>query len=147
MATIKVAITNPNGKKQFLTILGNNTINEGKRKLGLSDDNIWKFNGMVLNSNKTFNDYEIEDGDVIFDSSNQKIIKIFVKDSTGHSSVLTILETCTINEGKEKLGISKDSVWKFDSMILKGDKTFKYYKIEDDDIIISGVRNIGGNVI
>ena len=147
MSTINVIIKNIKGKELFLNILETCTINEGKRKLGLSEDNLWKFDGMVLNGRKTFKDYEIEDGDVIidsFNSSNNKSIRVSVKNVRGEEFILTILETCTINEGKRKLGLTED-VWKFDGIVLNGNKTFKDYEIEDDDVIISNKMVCGGN--
>ncbi len=148
MTTINVIIKNIEGKELFLNILETCTINEGKRKLGLSEDNLWKFDGMALNGRKTFKDYEIEDGDVIiasFNSSNNKSIRVIVKNARGEELILTILETCTINEGKRKLGLSEDNLWKFDGIVLNGNKTFKDYEIEDDDTIISNKKICGGN--
>ena len=146
MTTINVIIKNIKGKELFLNILETCTINEGKRKLGLTED-VWKFDGIVLNGSKTFKDYGIEDGDIIidsFNSSNKKPIRVTVKNIRREEFILTILEACTINEGKRKLGLTED-VWKFDGMVLNGNKTFKDYDIEDGDVIISNKMMCGGN--
>jgi len=146
MVTIEVYIKNIKGRSLFLKILETCTINEGKRKLGIPEDNVWKFDGMVLDGSKTFKDYEIEDGDVIIDSfksSNGKLIKVTIKNLRGEMFILNILETCTISEGKKKLGLSED-VWKFDGMVLNGNKTFKDYEIEDGDVIITNIKVCGG---
>ena len=143
MTTINVFIKNTKGKQLALNILETCTINEGKKKVGLSENNEWKFNGMVLNGSKTFKDYEMEDGDVIFgnfDSLNVKEIKVAIINMKGEKLFLTVLETCTINEGKKKFGLSEEYVWKFDGMVLNGSKTFKDYEMEDGDVIQSSIK-------
>ena len=148
MATINVIIKNINGKELFLNIAETCTINEGKRKIGLSEDKVWLFGGMILNGSKTFKDYEIKDGNVIMDvfgSSNRKEIRVTIKTAKREELPLTILETCTINGGKRKIGQNENYAWKFNATVLNGSKTFKDYQIEDGDTIISSFKILGGN--
>lgn len=48
-----------------LTVFSNQTINEGKQKLGHDTNRVWKFDGTVLDGNKKFSDYELETGETI----------------------------------------------------------------------------------
>ena len=53
-----------------ITVSSSDTIENGKRKYCTAknrsfNDYQWKFGGRVLHNEKTFNDYEIEDGDMI----------------------------------------------------------------------------------
>lgn len=53
------------GNEKMLTITESNTIAEGKSKLGHELGRVWKYEGNILDNNKKFKDYEIEDGETI----------------------------------------------------------------------------------
>ena len=73
-------------------------------------------------------------------------ITISIKNLLGRAESITVKTTDTIGKGKIKYnkGIPQ---WKFNSRVLKDDKTFDFYNIEDDDTIISNDRAEGGNFI
>ena len=64
MSKISIIIKNLANREYKLSVYTYNTIGEGKAQYG-SDDPQWKFMAKVLQNNKTFADYDIEDGDVI----------------------------------------------------------------------------------
>lgn len=65
MAEIKVTVKDMKGTEKLLCIPKTNTINQGKTKFGHEIGRVWKYDGNVLDGNKTFADYEIDDGDQI----------------------------------------------------------------------------------
>ena len=67
---MKIYIKNLAGRATQITVNGSDTISQGKQKYknasGTNNDNPqWKINGQVMNNNKTFNDYGIEEDDNI----------------------------------------------------------------------------------
>ena len=61
---IRITIREAGGNQKVLSVSPTETIDEGKIKLG-EGPSIWMFNGMRLEGNKTFKDYEIEDESMI----------------------------------------------------------------------------------
>lgn len=75
--------------------------------------------------------------------------KIYIKYLTGRSVQITVNGSNTISQGKSifKTAIgsnNSDFQWKFGSQVLKNDKTFDFYGIEDGDNITSNDRSEGG---
>ncbi len=76
-------------------------------------------------------------------------ISIYIYDIQGKSIRIEVDLNETISDGKRKYKITSNSsdsnfIWKFNGEILKNDKTFEYYDIEDDDRILSVIPNMGG---
>ena len=76
MSFINITIKNIAGRETNLFVKTDYTIRYGKSLYGPTDPQ-WKFMAKVLQNNKTFADYEIEDGDVITsnDRSEGGIVK------------------------------------------------------------------------
>ena len=138
MSKINLIIRDNKGNQRSLNVLLTDTINGVKSKLGNAENRIWKCNGMILNGNKTFNDFGIEDGDMIMERVNEsnECIKINILDREQNQKVLSVLKTETIDDGKRKLG-GGQSIWLFNGLRLEGNKTFKDYGIENGCNIIS----------
>ena len=142
---MNITIKNIEGECHILNVTRDMTIRQLKEKyanvLGFSFfDCIFQFCGMVLQDDKTLDYYEIEDGDVII--SNSKLMNIIIKDLKGYIHCLNVAGNTTIRQLKEKYakagGLSfSDSLFKWEGMILKDNKTLNFYGIEDGDIIIS----------
>lgn len=67
---MKIYIKNLSGRSTQITVNGSDTIGNGKQTYKIvsntsNSDPQWKFDGIVLNNNKTFNDYGIEEDDNI----------------------------------------------------------------------------------
>ena len=70
-------------------------------------------------------------------------MRIKLSNSKGQIKIFEVDENMTIKKAKEITGeIAK--VWKFDGYILKEDKTFSDYGIEEGDLIISTYKMRGG---
>lgn len=69
MSLITIIISNLEGRKTRLTVSKKEKIKEGKRLFGQGDPQ-WKYDGETLNNEKTFEDYGIENDDVI--TSNER---------------------------------------------------------------------------
>lgn len=65
MSQIKISVKDMKGKETLLNVLSNQTINEGKKLLGHDTNRVWKFDGTVLDGNKKFSDYELDNGETI----------------------------------------------------------------------------------
>lgn len=72
-------------------------------------------------------------------------INIQVKSMRGEDTLLSVHKTDKIIDAKIKSGQGDKIQWKFNGEVLKNDKTFESYQIEDDDVIISNYRSKGGN--
>ena len=75
-------------------------------------------------------------------------IKIIIS-SLDRSFPLSVFKNDTIEKWKKKYGEMRGVdpsglKWKCRGDVLKNDKTFEYYDLEDDDLIISSVKNKGG---
>ena len=64
MSYINIIIKNISGRETNLYVKTDNTIEYGKSLYGTTDPQ-WKFMAKILQNNKTFADYGVEDGDVI----------------------------------------------------------------------------------
>ena len=71
-----------------------------------------------------------------------------IKISNGKGNVqnLTVKKTDTISAAKIASGYNppKNFKWKSDGQVLNDDKTFDFYGIEEDDVIIVSKNQIGG---
>lgn len=72
-------------------------------------------------------------------------INIQVKSMRGEDTLLSVRKTDKILDAKIKSGQGDKIQWKFNGEVLKNDRTFESYQIEDDDVIISNYRSKGGN--
>lgn len=71
MSKIKVIIKNLANREFPLYVYTTNTIKQGK-ELYSTDDPQWKFMAKVLSNDKTFQDYDIEDGDIIISNDRSE---------------------------------------------------------------------------
>lgn len=65
MSQIRISVKDMKGIETPLNILNNKTINEGKIILGHDINRVWKYDGNILDGNKTFLYYEVENGETI----------------------------------------------------------------------------------
>ena len=73
-------------------------------------------------------------------------ITISIKNLLGRGESIKVKTTDTIGTGKNIYNKGNPQ-WKFNSRVLKDDKTFDFYNIENEDTIISNDRSEGGNFI
>lgn len=71
-------------------------------------------------------------------------INIVIKTIKGVIYNKTVSPTDTIGYGKSLISKYDKFQWKFDGGVLRDEKTFQDYEIEDGDIIISTDPVIGG---
>jgi len=72
-------------------------------------------------------------------------MELEIIDTKGLSSrMITVNPSDLIGDKKRELG-QLDLMWKFNGEILKNDKTFQFYEIENGDRIISDRKCKGGN--
>jgi len=71
-------------------------------------------------------------------------ITITISNMAGRKSNLFVNVTDTISRGKE-LYREGDPQWKFNGEVLRNDKKFSDYGVENEDIITSNDRSRGGN--
>ena len=71
-------------------------------------------------------------------------ITIIISNMNGRKSNLVVFTTDTISRGKELYG-QGDPQWKADGEVLKNDKKFSDYQIQDGDTITSNDRSRVGN--
>ena len=71
MSHIKIIIKNLANREVSLYVYTYNTIGDGKAQYGF-DDPQWKFMAKVLLNDKTFADYDIEDGDIIISNDRSE---------------------------------------------------------------------------
>ena len=150
MSDIRIFIKDLKGRSFQITVNVSDTIEEGKRKYknvsGCNCDPQWTFCASILNNQKTFDFYGIEDGDTII--SKMTGIRIYIQDLKCRSFQITVNGSDTIKEGKIKYknvsgDVNDDPQWKFDGCVLNNQKTFDFYGIEDDDIIYSNNLRLG----
>jgi hypothetical protein len=65
MSQIRISVKDMKGIETPLNILNNKTINEGKIMIGHDINRVWKFDGTILEGNKTFLYYEVDNGETI----------------------------------------------------------------------------------
>ena len=65
MSQIRISVKDMKGNETPLSILNNKKINDGKIQLGHDINRVWKYDGNVLDGNKTFSFYEVENGETI----------------------------------------------------------------------------------
>ena len=71
-------------------------------------------------------------------------MRIKLIDFRGRKKTFEVDENMTIGEAKKMIGQADNYKWKCDGKVLKNDKTFSDYDIEEDDVIISNDRERGG---
>ena len=76
-------------------------------------------------------------------------IRIFIKILSGRSTPIYVERNETISDGKKKYmtascSSNSDPQWKMNGIVLRNDRTFESYDIEDDDNITSNDRSEGG---
>ena len=76
MSLITITIKNLANREYKLSVYTYNTIGEGKAKYGF-DDPQWKFMAKVLSNDKTFADYDIEDGENVISNDRSECGIIF----------------------------------------------------------------------
>ena len=79
----------------------------------------------------------------MFFPNKMSTITIVISNMNGRKSNLMVWTSDTISRGKELYG-QGDPQWKVDGEVLKNDKRFSDYDIEDGDTIISNDRSRGG---
>lgn len=62
----------------------------------------------------------------------------------GKSDYITVSPSDKIEDIKKKIPNQEDAIWKYENHILKKDKSFEFYEIEDNGIIYSNKKNTGG---
>ena len=77
-------------------------------------------------------------------------MKIKIVDKKLKETCITVNSSDTIGEGKRLFSIannlsSYNDQWKFNAIVLRDNKTFDFYEIEDDDIIETNGKSEGGN--
>jgi hypothetical protein len=70
-------------------------------------------------------------------------MKIKIKNPTGKEKSLIVNSSDLISKAKINAGL-QGYIWKFNGEVLKDEKTIDYYRIEDDDTIISNIPVVGG---
>ncbi len=152
MVKLTIVIKDLKGGEVKLMVNSSETLAFGKKLysnlLNLSDSFQWNFNGEVLNDNKTFEYYGIEDFDIILSNTpKNKKIRIYITNIRGKPIPLEVDPSETIAYGKKLYGNLTnefDRVWKFEGSLLNNNKTFEFYEIEDGDYIISNRMMLGG---
>ena len=65
MSPIRISVKDMKGNETPLSILNNKKINDGKIQLGHDVNRVSKYDGNVLDGNKIFSFYEVENGETI----------------------------------------------------------------------------------
>ena len=65
MSQIRISVKEMKGNETPLSILNNKKINDGKIQLGHDVNRVWKYDGNVLDGNKIFSFYEVENRETI----------------------------------------------------------------------------------
>ena len=73
-------------------------------------------------------------------------MRIKLIDSKGRAKTFEVDKNMTIEKAKKMIG-QADNVWTYDGGVLKNDKTFSDYYIEEDDVIISNAQSVGGGFL
>ena len=140
MPRITIIIKNFNDKKSIV-VDTSDTISRGKSLYG-NLNALWLYDGEVLNNEKTFSDYNVEDGDYIISNDRTKKITIYINDMNTSKSIV-VGTSDTISKGKSLYG-NGNAQWKFDGQVLRDEKTFSDYNVEDGVYIQSNERSRGG---
>jgi hypothetical protein len=65
MSQIRISVKDMKGIETPLNILNSKTINEGKIMIGHDVNRVWKYDGNILEGNKTFLFYDVDNGETI----------------------------------------------------------------------------------
>ena len=69
-------------------------------------------------------------------------ISVHLVDPKGKSSYISICLSDTVEKKKELK--QEEGVWTFDGGVLKNNRTFKSYEIEENNVIITSLDLLGG---
>lgn len=72
-------------------------------------------------------------------------ITINIKELNNREVPIKVFRSDKISYGKSLYGQGNNKTWRFDGKVLKDDKTFEFYRIDDDDTINSSNKVKGGN--
>ena len=108
-----------------------------------------KYNGNFLNFGKLLIQYNIKNGDNLELIKSKGKIEIMILSSSGKKMKVNVYLEQKIGELKEYIspiiGIEGIAIaLKYDGMVLRNEKTFSEYDIENDDIIIASSYQVGG---
>ena len=108
-----------------------------------------KYNGNFLNFGKLLIQYNIKNGDNLELIKSKGKIEIMILSSSGKKMKVNVYLEQKIGELKEYIspiiGIEIEGIaLKYDGMVLRNEKTFSEYDIENDDIIIASSYLVGG---
>ncbi len=70
-------------------------------------------------------------------------ISVQLVDSRGISNYIRICPSDLIGQKKKELK-QEEGVWTFDGGVLKNNRTFKSYEIEENNVIITSLDLLGG---
>ena len=70
-------------------------------------------------------------------------MNVIIIDSKGNKKIETVNPLGLIGDKKRELGVP-NAIWKFDGQVLKNDKTFQFYEIQNGDNITTNVKHQGG---
>ena len=151
MVKIIVFIKDLKSKEAKIEVDSFQTIGYGKKLyanlINTSNSFHWKFGGIELNDDKTFHYYGIEEEDRIISVLKSQKIEICIKtvyDKETKVEVYTFEKIAILKKTVSHLiGSSESFRLKFDGMVLRDDKTFEYYDIEDGDVLIVSTRMVG----
>lgn len=71
-------------------------------------------------------------------------IRIQIRNLKGNNTELTVSPSEKIGDAKIRSGQGENIQWKFNGEVMKNNNTFGYYAIEEDDVISSNFKSIGG---
>jgi hypothetical protein len=71
-------------------------------------------------------------------------MRVIIKNMKHNEVPINVKSTDKIEYGKKLYGKDKNIVWTFMAKVLSNDKTFGDYDIEEDDVITSTDKVIGG---
>ena len=71
-------------------------------------------------------------------------MRVIIKNMKHNEVPINVNSTDKIEYGKKLYGKDKNIVWTFMAKVLSNDKTFGDYDIEEDDVITSTDKVIGG---
>lgn len=73
-------------------------------------------------------------------------LNIQIQNMRGKNTELKITPSEKIVDAKIRSGQGENIQWKFNGEVMKNTNTFEYYGIEEEDVIISNFKSIGGAI-
>jgi hypothetical protein len=65
-------------------------------------------------------------------------------DDKGRSQIVNICLSSLVGDTKKKVGGQENANWTCNSKVLKNERTFKSYDVEENDVILTSEPVIGG---